>query len=88
MFGNIISFISVWAIPFLLFIVPLLAIKNKVKVYESFIDGAKGGFDVAVKIIPYLVGEDNDKIIERATICKNGDLTTEFEYLRDYLNGN
>ena len=55
MFEKIISFVSVWAIPFLLFIIPLLAIKNKVKVYESFIDGAKGGFDVAVKIIPYLV---------------------------------
>ncbi|OQX95148.1 spore maturation protein [candidate division KSB1 bacterium 4572_119] len=55
MFEKIISFVSIWAIPVLLFIVPLLALKKKVKVYESFIDGAKGGFDVAVKIIPYLV---------------------------------
>ena len=55
MFERIITFISVWAIPFLLFIIPILAIKNKVKVYESFVDGAKGGFEVAVKIIPYLV---------------------------------
>ncbi len=28
---------------------------KKVKVYEVFIDGAKDGFHVAVKIIPYLV---------------------------------
>jgi len=55
MFEKIITFISVWAIPFLLFIIPILAIKNKVKVYEVFIDGAKGGFEVAIKIIPYLV---------------------------------
>jgi len=55
MFEKIITFISVWAIPFLLFIIPVLAIKNKVKVYETFIDGAKGGFEVAIKIIPYLV---------------------------------
>ncbi len=33
----------------------LLGLKNKVNVYESFIEGAKDGFKVAVKIIPYLV---------------------------------
>jgi spore maturation protein B len=55
MFQDIIQLISVWAIPFLLFIIPLLAVKNKVKVYETFVDGAKGGFEVAIKIIPYLV---------------------------------
>ncbi len=33
----------------------LLAFKNKVNVYDSFIDGAKDGFKIAVKIIPYLV---------------------------------
>lgn len=34
----------------------LLAIWRNVNVYESFIEGAKEGFDVAVRIIPYLVG--------------------------------
>ncbi len=34
----------------------VLAMVRKVNVYEAFIDGAKEGFDVAVKIIPYLVG--------------------------------
>jgi len=29
---------------------------KKVNVYDAFIEGAKGGFDVAVKIIPFLVG--------------------------------
>ena len=32
------------------------ALFKKVNVYEAFIDGAKNGFDVTVKIIPYLVG--------------------------------
>lgn len=36
-----------------LFIV--LAMRKKVNVYDSFIDGAKDGFQVAVDIIPYLV---------------------------------
>ncbi|BAX79146.1 nucleoside recognition domain-containing protein [Labilibaculum antarcticum] len=33
----------------------LMAAQKKVNVYESFIDGAKEGFAIAVKIIPYLV---------------------------------
>jgi spore maturation protein SpmB len=33
----------------------ILAIRKKVNVYESFIEGAKEGFFVAVKIIPFLV---------------------------------
>jgi len=36
-----------------LFIV--LAMFKKVNVYEAFIDGAKDGFQVAIKIIPYLI---------------------------------
>jgi len=33
----------------------LLALRKRINIFESFIEGAKGGFDVAVKIIPYLV---------------------------------
>ena len=32
-----------------------LALKNKINIYETFVIGAKEGFGVAVKIIPYLV---------------------------------
>ncbi len=32
-----------------------LAVLRKVNVFERFIEGAKGGFEVAVRIIPYLV---------------------------------
>ncbi len=46
---------SSYAIPVILFAVLLLAIIKKIKVYEVFIDGAKEGFNVAVRIIPYLV---------------------------------
>ncbi|MBL4623923.1 MAG: hypothetical protein JKY42_02095 [Flavobacteriales bacterium] len=42
LFSIIISFIA-------------LAIRSKVNVYESFIEGAKDGFTIAIKIIPYLV---------------------------------
>jgi len=55
MFEQIINTFSNWAIPVLLFIIPVVAFTKKVKVYESFVEGAKGGFEVAVKIIPFLV---------------------------------
>ncbi len=48
--------ISLWAIPVMLVGIPLIGLIRKVKVYDIFIDGAKEGFDVAVKIIPFLVG--------------------------------
>lgn len=32
------------------------AVWKKVNVFDAFIEGAKGGFDVIIKIIPYLVG--------------------------------
>jgi len=54
-----IDFISKFLGNFLLFSVIisfiLLAVRSKINVYESFIDGAKGGFEVAIKIIPYLI---------------------------------
>jgi spore maturation protein B len=48
--------ISLWAIPVLLVAIPLVGLLRGVKVYDVFIEGAKEGFDVAVKIIPFLVG--------------------------------
>ena len=42
MFGIILSFI-------------ILAARKKINVYDSFIDGAKDGFKVAIGIVPYLI---------------------------------
>ncbi len=44
------------AIPVVIVVVALVGMARGVKVYEVFIEGAKEGFDVAVRIIPYLVG--------------------------------
>jgi spore maturation protein B len=48
--------ISVWAIPVMLVGITFAGIIRKVKVYDVFIEGAKEGFEVGVKIIPFLVG--------------------------------
>ncbi len=47
--------ISILAIPMLLSFFPLFAALRGVAVYEEFVEGAKEGFHVAVKIIPFLV---------------------------------
>jgi spore maturation protein B len=48
--------LSLWAFPVLLVAIPLAGIIRKVKVYDVFIEGAREGFDVAVRILPFLVG--------------------------------
>ncbi|MEO7678077.1 MAG: nucleoside recognition domain-containing protein, partial [Verrucomicrobiota bacterium] len=53
---EVINAISVLAIPLFLSFFPLYAALRRVKVYEVFIEGAKEGFQVAIRIIPYLVG--------------------------------
>ena len=55
LFIRSVSAVSLMAVPFLLSAIPLYAILRRVKVYEEFVDGAKEGFDVAIRIIPYLV---------------------------------
>jgi spore maturation protein B len=48
--------ISIWAVPVLLVGITLAGMLRRVKVYDVFIEGAKEGFEVGVKIIPFLVG--------------------------------
>ncbi len=47
--------VSLWAVPAMLALIPLWGYIKKVKVYDTFIEGAEEGLQVAVKIIPYLV---------------------------------
>ncbi len=49
------EFISEYAILFIIVSIPTYGLIRKVNVYESFTNGAKEGFNVAIKIIPYLV---------------------------------
>lgn len=47
---------SNWIVPLLILVIPLYAFAAKrVRVYESFIEGAKEGFQIGVRIMPYLV---------------------------------
>lgn len=55
MFHNIMQIISLWALPAILILILTMGLAKKVPLYETFTDGAKDGFKVAVNIIPYLV---------------------------------
>lgn len=53
------NFSALWSnaiILFIFFLIVLGALYKKIDIFDAFIEGAKGGFEVAVKIIPYLVG--------------------------------
>ncbi len=54
MIQQVIHHISLWAIPVFLLAIPVYGAFKGVKVYESFVEGAKEGFQVGVRIIPYL----------------------------------
>lgn len=52
---KLLNLISLWALPVILLTVLTLEIFKKIPIYEEFTEGAKDGFKVSVKIIPYLV---------------------------------
>lgn len=55
LFKDIIQVFSIIAIPMLIFLFIGYGAIKKVKLYEEFVEGAKEGFNIAVRIIPYLV---------------------------------
>lgn len=52
---SVIQIISILAIPLIILTFVLFGVIKKVKIYEVFVEGAKEGFNIAVRIIPYLV---------------------------------
>lgn len=50
-----IDLLSILAIPGLVVFIVIFGVVKKVKIYEAFVEGAKEGFNVGVRIIPYLV---------------------------------
>lgn len=48
--------VSVYILPIIILLILTIAMSKKVPIYEEFVNGAKDGFVVSVKIIPYLVG--------------------------------
>lgn len=64
--------LSYWMIPCLIAGLVLFGWARGVKVYESFVEGAKEGFQVALRIIPYLVAILVAVAMFRASGCLEG----------------
>ena len=45
------------------------------------------GNDLAEKVLPELLGNDTEGVIQRATITREGKLTERFTYLQEYVDG-
>jgi spore maturation protein B len=53
---SIVNSFSIWFIPFLIGFIILYGTYKKVPTYETFVEGGKEGFSIAINIIPFLVG--------------------------------
>jgi spore maturation protein B len=54
-FADAVGIVSLLAIPALILFVLVYGALKKVKIYEVFVEGAREGFAIGVRIIPYLV---------------------------------
>ncbi len=52
----ILSNISTWVVPCLIFMAIFYAYLRGIKVFETFVEGAKEGFGMSIRLIPFLVG--------------------------------
>ncbi len=53
--ARVIDFLAVWLIPLLIVAAILGSLRRRVDLFERFIEGAKEGFLISVRLIPYLV---------------------------------
>ena len=53
---NIINYISAAAVPAVILLIIIYGITEKVKVYDTFLDGVKEGLEVVINIFPTLIG--------------------------------
>jgi spore maturation protein SpmA/spore maturation protein SpmB len=53
---RLVDALSLLAIPWLILFFPLFASLRRIPVYEEFVEGGKEGFQVILRILPYIVG--------------------------------
>ena len=63
------------------FVIVGVALYRKVNIFGAFVEGAKGGFDTAVRIIPYLVG----MLVAISMLRTSGTFDTILDTLRHFF---
>ncbi|WP_110953136.1 spore maturation protein [Anaerosinus massiliensis] len=74
--------LSVWAIPMIVVIILLGGLLAKVKVYETFVEGASEGFYTAIRIMPFLVA----MMVSVSVFRDSGALQVGIHYLSPILD--
>jgi len=49
------SVVSTWMLPLFISTILVIGFRKKVSIYNTFVDGAKSGFGISVKLIPHLI---------------------------------
>ena len=52
---NFISYLSITAVPFVIFFIVSYGLSEKIKVFDVFLDGCKEGINTVIKIFPTLI---------------------------------
>jgi len=52
---NLVNYISIIAVPFVIFFIVCYGISEKIKVFDTFLDGCKEGINTVIKIFPTLI---------------------------------
>ncbi|MFD1018540.1 spore maturation protein [Thalassobacillus hwangdonensis] len=50
------SVISLWIIPLIILLILVTATIRRVPTYEKFVEGGKEGIDIAISLLPFLIG--------------------------------
>ena len=74
--------VSSFVVPFISFIVLIYGIKNKVNVYDSFLEGAKSSFEIIFNIFPSILA----MILGINIFINSGLINVIFEVLRPIFN--
>lgn len=74
--------LSAWSIPFVLLVIPLIALARGVKVYETFVEGAAEGFQTAIRIMPFLVA----MMVAIGVLRDSGAMECIIGYMKPILN--
>ncbi len=53
---QVINFISIIAMPMIILVIVMYGVKEKNKVFDTFLDGAKEGIKTTISILPTLIG--------------------------------
>lgn len=54
--NSIINYVSSSAIPVVIMLIIIYGLKEKIKVFDTFLEGAKEGMEIVIKMLPTLIG--------------------------------